>query len=348
MQKFKFSIIVPCYNVEKYIDECMESILKQNFGLQRLQIILVDDASTDNTKEKLVYYAEKYMDNIIAVFCDKNGRQGTARNIGMEYADGEYISFIDADDVVSLNMYNILNKVAEKLEPDMIKFMYTAKKSEIEVYQECSFEYYNLSDTKLRRKLLFDQNILNESCTMKVYKKELIEKSGALFAEKVSYEEPLFTYPLNFYADSIAVSKMPLYYYRFNQDGTTIKQMKRLQSIVDHMAVQLETYETMCKTKFYKIYKDEIDLYFIQSFFVENFYFLKNRGLTMPVEYFRYCVKVLKNKIPNYKYNSYWSNYMKSEISEIFNIFEKSIDLSDKELEKLIINLTNNLTMFKI
>ena len=136
MYKFKFSIIIPCYNVEKYIDECMESILKQNFGLDKLQIILVDDASTDDTRKKLEYYAETYSENIIAVLCDINGRQGTARNIGMQYAEGEYISFVDADDIISLDMYNILNRVAEKMHPDMIKFKYTAKKTEIEKRQE--------------------------------------------------------------------------------------------------------------------------------------------------------------------------------------------------------------------
>ena len=348
MYKFKFSIIVPCYNVEKYIDECMESILKQSLGVERLQIILVDDASTDQTREKLRYYADEYPDNIIVVLCDINGRQGTARNIGMQYAEGEYISFVDADDLISLNMYNILNKVAEKLSPDIIKFKYTAKKIEIKKNQECIFRYYDLRDIELRKKLLFDQNILNESCTMKVYRKSLIDKSGVYFAERVSYEEPLFTYPLNFYANSIAVSDIYLYYYRFNSEGTTVKQMKKLQSIVDHMAVQLETYETMCKTNFYDSYRDEIDLYFIQSFLVENFYFLKNRGLTMPVEYFRYCAEIINNKIPDYRKNRYWSNYMKSEIAIIFHILQESSDLSDTELENRIIEGTRNLKLFTI
>lgn len=348
MYKFKFSIIVPCYNVEKYIDECMESILNQSFGLDRLQIILVDDASTDNTREKLEYYADKYPDNIVVVLCDINGRQGTARNIGMQYEEGEYVSFVDADDVISSDMYNILNRVAEKLSPDMIKFKYTAKREEVEKKQECTFQYYDLEDVELRRRLLFNQNILNESCTMKVYRKSLLDKSGVYFAERVSYEEPLFTYPLNFYANNIAVSDICLYYYRFNKDGTTVKKMKKLQSIIDHMAVQLETYETMLRTMFYDSYRDEIDLYFIQSFFVENFYFLKNRGLTMPVEYFRYCAEIINSNVPNYSNNRYWSNYMKSEVSVIFNILQKSSDLSDKELEKKILDATKKLKMFTI
>lgn len=346
MNDFKFTIIVPCFNVEKYIDECMKSILDQSFGYQNLQIILVDDASVDNTRDKLIYYEKMYPDNITVICCDKNGHQGTARNIGLEYAIGEYVSFVDADDVISLDMYKILDKIARETDSDMIKFIYTTKKSEIKIADNYNVDYYDLSDKELRRSLLFDQNILNESCTMKVYKRELLEKSDVRFAEGVSYEEPLFTYPLNFYANSISVSDIPLYYYRFNVDGTTVKHMKQIQSILEHMGVQLETYEFMKQTVFYDDFKDEIDLYFLQSFFVEGFYFLKNRGLFMPVEYFRFCVEKVLEEVPTYKENKYWENFAVSEIGVLFELLEGSYLMSNRELQKNIKEITGKLQMF--
>ena len=103
MQK-KISIVVPCYNVTASIDMCMESLLNQTIGLDNIEIILVDDASTDNgvTVEQLLQYEKKFPDEVMVILLEENMRQGGARNIGIQYATGEYLLFCDADDYLSL------------------------------------------------------------------------------------------------------------------------------------------------------------------------------------------------------------------------------------------------------
>ena len=94
----KISIIIPCYNVAEYIDRCLNSIISQTIGLEALEIICIDDASTDNTWQKLQQWEHSYPEQILLVHCDNNARQGTARNIGLSYASSLWISFIDSDD----------------------------------------------------------------------------------------------------------------------------------------------------------------------------------------------------------------------------------------------------------
>lgn len=111
------SIIVPCYQVEKYIRRCVDSIINQSIGFENIELILVDDASTDGTLEILRKY-EKMYPGIIVIECEKNGRQGTARNIGLQYATGKYIGFVDADDWIEPDMYEHMYLIAEEYSVD--------------------------------------------------------------------------------------------------------------------------------------------------------------------------------------------------------------------------------------
>lgn len=101
MDNSLLSVIVPVYNVEKYIDECIESICNQTY--KNLEIILVDDGSTDNSGKRCDYWAEQ--DNRIKVIHKQNGGLSSARNAGLDIINGEYVAFVDSDDVLSTTMY---------------------------------------------------------------------------------------------------------------------------------------------------------------------------------------------------------------------------------------------------
>ena len=83
------SVIVPCYNVEKYVGRCIDSIINQSIGIDNIELILVNDASTDATLDVLSGYEQMYPESIMVINCEQNGKQGTARNIGMMYSTGE-------------------------------------------------------------------------------------------------------------------------------------------------------------------------------------------------------------------------------------------------------------------
>ena len=99
----KFSIITAVYNCENYLSQAIESVIKQDIGFKdNVQLILVDDGSTDASKEIALEYQNKYPHNILVLSKENNG-PGSARNLGLEYAEGDYVNFLDSDDKLSLN-----------------------------------------------------------------------------------------------------------------------------------------------------------------------------------------------------------------------------------------------------
>lgn len=100
------SVVIPIYNVENYIDKCIETVIKQTY--KNIEIILVDDGSTDNSGYKCEEWKKK--DNRIVVLHKENGGLSSARNAGIDVAKGKYISFIDSDDYVDYSMIEILRR----------------------------------------------------------------------------------------------------------------------------------------------------------------------------------------------------------------------------------------------
>ena len=109
------SIIVPIYNVEKYLKKCIDSIINQTY--KNLEIILVDDGSPDNCGKICDEYAKK--DNRIKVIHKENGGVSSARNVGVENATGEYIGFVDSDDYIEKDMYEVLINNLKKENADI-------------------------------------------------------------------------------------------------------------------------------------------------------------------------------------------------------------------------------------
>ena len=103
----KISVIVPVYNVEKFIKRCLDSIINQT--MRDLEIILVNDGSTDNSGKICDEYAQ--LDNRITVIHKENGGLSSARNTGLDVATGEWIAFVDSDDYIEKNMYEVLYEV---------------------------------------------------------------------------------------------------------------------------------------------------------------------------------------------------------------------------------------------
>ena len=115
------SIIVPVYNVEKYVAECIESIIKQTY--QNLEILLIDDGSTDNSGKICDKYAEK--DKRIKIIHKENGGVSSARNLGLDLAQGEYIAFIDSDDFVSNKYIESLYSAIEHKDAEIVLSKYS-------------------------------------------------------------------------------------------------------------------------------------------------------------------------------------------------------------------------------
>lgn len=335
----KISVIIPCYNVEHMVTRCLESIVSQSIGYENLEIILIDDASTDDTVVVLEEWERKYPDNILLIKCEKNGKQGTARNVGLLYATGDYISFVDSDDKIHKKMYEILLKIIEESNSDIVQFRYKGilENHEDEQFNEIDYDIYDFSDSNRRRNYILNSNIFNESHSQKFYKRDLIERSKVKFAEGVSYEEPMFTYPLKFYVNRVAVTDLPLYYYIYNEQGTTAAYMSNPSRILEHLLVQQQVYDFMKSLSCYDEYKTEIELYIIHTFYVETFYFMKYRGYNVPVSLYRYMCKWIKENIPSSLQNPYLNDAsLKEEKMLISFINEDVLVLQDEDVQPLL------------
>ena len=115
----KVSVIIPVYNVEDYLKECLDSVLSQT--LKDIEVICVDDCSTDDSLKILQEYANND-DRIKIIKNEKNSGQGFSRNEGIKKATGEYIGFVDSDDFIDLNLFEISFKKAKKLDLDVLLF----------------------------------------------------------------------------------------------------------------------------------------------------------------------------------------------------------------------------------
>lgn len=121
-KKILLSVIVPCYNVERFLDRSLACLSRQWKGRNDYEIILVNDASTDNTIEKLNEFKSQFTENVIVIDRKENGGLGIARNTGLEVARGEWIVFFDSDDALVDNGYGSLLELTSTTDADIISF----------------------------------------------------------------------------------------------------------------------------------------------------------------------------------------------------------------------------------
>ncbi len=116
--RFKVSVIVPVYNTAEYLPECLDSLVGQSIGLESIQIVVVDDGSTDDSAKVIGSYAERYPENFVCLG-QANAGQGAARNLGIAHCEGEYVGFMDSDDFADADMYRLLYDAASSADADM-------------------------------------------------------------------------------------------------------------------------------------------------------------------------------------------------------------------------------------
>ena len=114
---YKISVVIPVYNVERYIGDCLDSLVHQTLGIENIQVIVVNDCTPDGSMAIVEEYSRKYP-SIQVVEHEYNQGQGAARNTGLQYVKGEYITFVDSDDFISHNTYEICLEKFEKYDCD--------------------------------------------------------------------------------------------------------------------------------------------------------------------------------------------------------------------------------------
>lgn len=223
------SIIIPVYNVEKYLDKCVWSVINQT--LQGIEIILVDDESPDSCPQTCDDYAKQ--DCRIKVVHKKNGGLGFARNSGLEVATGEYVTFLDSDDFVDLHTYEHLYNIAKAENLDAIYYRFKRFTNEDEVKaEELSNEITRYKGEDIKELMLdviasepsakVDHKIHCSSCTAMYRMAIITEKNVRFHSERELISEDLiFNLDYLRYASNVAFNNGEFYHYRVNPTSLT-------------------------------------------------------------------------------------------------------------------------------
>lgn len=328
----KISVIIPVYNVELYIERCLESIINQTY--KNLEIILVNDGSTDKSGTICDEYALK--DSRIRVIHQKNGGLSSARNRGLDIATGEYIGFVDSDDWISTDMYQTLLTIALKYEVDIVECGVQ------QVY--CYKDFFYEDNIEINEdKIFLSNNIdaLNEelkwgkftaiACN-KLYKSNLF--STHRYPIGKIHEDEYLTYKLLYSAVKLAsIKDIKLYYYLQERQGAiTSKFTEKNLDIYDAYKEKLiffysnnlqEVYKNMINNLlwivFYLIYQSH--LHGIKCKKIEDIY-----------------AEVRRNKALYYRYSKGW----KYKLQLILLFYSKSSFIQYKRLEDIIRRILEN------
>ncbi len=248
----KVSVIIPVYNMEKYLTQAVDSVLTQT--MKDLELILVDDGSTDGSLSLCYSYAEK--DNRITVLKSSHKGVSEARNAGIMIAKGEYLSFVDGDDWISNNMYEVFMDYAEQYHPDIIGC-------------GSEFIYYDYSTEKQKGKVLtithkplyfsnasecgnnfFKTSWVEKaqgSCWNKVFRREMIIERKLLFPSMIRGEDTAFNYMVYQQMQSFLLISEVLYHYRENTEKSLAIKIKDYYIDKKYIDDIVSVYEEMKK-----------------------------------------------------------------------------------------------------
>ena len=281
----KVSVIVPVYNVEKYLNRCLDSLVNQDFD--DYEIIVVNDGSPDNSQEIIDEYKKKY--SCIKAFKKENGGISSARNLGLGYARGEYIAFVDSDDYVASNFLSLMYKKAKETKSDVVICDYYALNEKEKRYTKCHMNY----SSNMKVEYLLSPPMV----WSKLIKKEIMDK--VKFTEGIFYEDLDICMRLFSWVNKVSFVDEPLYNYYMQQSGSAMTQKKFNVHLLDIFTV-LEDVKKLLEKKYYH----EVEYIYIT-------HLLRTTTLRF-LDYPKmkdYLIKIngiMKDNFPNWRKNEYY------------------------------------------
>lgn len=241
MEEIRLSIIVPVYNAQLYLEECIDSLEKQT--VLKRQIILVDDGSTDASGEICDQLQKKYND--VQVIHTENGGSAKARNVGLSVAKGTYLGFVDSDDYIAPNMYELMIQMLEKYDADIAccnwyrHFDEPGKQYRLEEDVHCKIKEEQSFETQACMKRLFLNEGMTYSPCDKVYKRCLFD--GVFFPEDAMYAEDIpCIYQVLKRAKRVVHTGETLYFYRVSTGSKTQSKFQKGQMLSFHFLREIE------------------------------------------------------------------------------------------------------------
>lgn len=305
----KISFIVTCYNTEKYIAKCLDSLVFQTES--NIEILVADDCSIDGTQSIIMQYARQYH-NIIPVFSSKNLGPGGIRNLALNKVEGEYIAFIDSDDWIDLNYSEICYNTARKYNADIAT---CSQKREYDftvnppIYK-CYYDKEYTLNGEMAFRIMTNEYLQNikylPSALNKIYRTAFLKENDVKFIEKIYFEDQPFSYETTLIANKIVCVPNTIYHH-YKRNGSIVQSFSKRN--IDDM-ITAYTY-----IKNFLVSKDIYDKYLFNYYnSLSHFYNLLVRQIFEFVldeeekkEYLRYSINKLKEIIDINEYIDYCS-----------------------------------------
>lgn len=240
----KFSIIIPFYNVERYIEECIRSVAEQDYPKDDFEIICVDDCSPDNSRDIVQRLMSEYP-NLKLICHSMNKRQGGARNTGIDVAKGEWILFLDSDDKYMHSLVlNNFDKLIQK--HPQIKFIKSKTYNYIPCNDNCNpissnieCKYLNVISSIKYLNSDYSTYLIWNGC----WNKKFLDENNIRFREHVAFEDTDFGIKAGLYSAQIGCVEYPFYGYRYNPESITNKP--KLKTFKDNIASAYACYQLL-------------------------------------------------------------------------------------------------------
>lgn len=322
------SVIIPCYNAEKYIEKCLDTIVNQTIGIQNLELIIIDDASTDNSLLCIKKYKEQYPENILIILLEQNAGQANARNIGMRYVTSKYFTFVDADDWLELDAYEKMLMPAIQYKCDLIQC------GIIEMIEGKPLHYIPLKNQEKifyinsvkERKEFFSECRLPGMIGISVYRTEWIRTENIEFKSFPKYEDNywggLIAYSFHSY---YAISDC-LYYYRLLDHSNSHERNDESHFV--RLEVELEKLNYYMQTGLFHTYYEEIRNNFLDVFYVNTIHIICCKFDYIPLEFIHIMQKTIQELYPDYL------EYYKENSGKVFSLLTIPYDFSSEMWEK--------------
>lgn len=233
-EKPLISVIIPVYNVEKYVRKCLDSVLNQTY--ENLEILIIDDGSTDDSGN----LCDEYQDTHVHVYHTDNHGLSAARNYALDRIHGDYIAFLDSDDWMELNALEILLNKAKTTGADIVAFRFYQEYKDKTFEPEGTNTEFTVEGDEVLKSMVIDRR-LTEDVWNKFYKADLFY--GIRYPEGKIFEDKATTYKLLQKAKVLTYTPAPLIHYR-NREGS-LSNVHSMKSLTDYWVVYRERFDTL-------------------------------------------------------------------------------------------------------
>jgi glycosyltransferase involved in cell wall biosynthesis len=319
----KVSIIVPVYNVEQYLRRCVDSLLSQT--LEDIEIILINDASPDNSHLIMQEYEKAYAPKVKCIYLKEHLFMGGARNKGIELASGEYLTFVDSDDGV---------------EPEMCEKLYNKAKEYNSDIVFCDYDLRWEATGKIRNKLMVANPQMGKVTSIKLksllfadhypwaklIRRSIILNHQIYFPENKMYEDIPATRFYLLYSERI--DKVNICLYHYYQRATSVTNSMDSTFRYDEAEMAQLFYDECIERGFMDEYSEEIKMLFLRMFYLYPLHSCLTKFTTPPIEYMRDLRDKIKAIYPDYRNNK----YINREAEPLFVAIAAANDISPERL----------------